>query len=200
MIGASMTGAPMIGRLLVAWGFALSGVVMIGTPAQACSCVQLDTAREATGATHVFVGTVTGGQQRAGQLVHEVDVSEVYKGEVPEVVELHTAVGSGSCGLRSLPGGRPIAFFATSTRGDLVSDSCSGTAPVTAELSGDLSAELGDPADRNGTGAATVATGASTTEASTNAADDGGGPLWPGLTAVLLLAVGAGAWTARRTT
>lgn len=188
----------MIGRLLAASALALSGLAMVGAPAHACSCVPLDTAREAASATHVFVGTVTGSHDRPREQVHDIDVSEVYKGEVPEVVELHSVTGAGSCGLGSLPAGRRIAFFATATRSGLVSDSCSGTAPVTAEVAEDLSAELGDPAALNGS--AEQASADQTEEGDASESGGDGAPLWPALTALLLLAVGAGLWTARRTT
>lgn len=188
----------MILRLLIAHGLALSGLSLVGTPTHACSCVSLDVDRQAARATHVFVGEVTGSRTGGQRLIHDIDVSEVYKGDVPEVAQLASDALSSSCGLGRLPSGKEIAFFATTDpRGGLVSQSCSGTAVVTDDLSHQMSAAMGAPATLNQNGEPTPHTGLSSPEP--DAAGDGA-PLWPWLLALLAVAAGAATRAARRTT
>lgn len=188
----------MIVRLLVALGLVLTGLALLGSPAHACSCVATDVDRQSAQATHVFVGEVTGSHGVGRQLVHDIDVSQVYKGEVPEVAQLRSGALGAGCGLGQLPIGRSIAFFATTdATGGLTSQTCSGTTALTDELSGEMSAAMGDPAILNQNGEPTPHTGPSAQE---SGADSGGALLWPWLLVVLVVAVGAAARTARRTT
>ncbi|MDN5893433.1 MAG: hypothetical protein L0H93_05355, partial [Nocardioides sp.] len=192
----------MIGRLLAAFALALTTLVVFGTPAHACSCIRSSTAEQAAGATHVFVGTITStspGQARL--LTYDIDVSEVYKGDVPEVTQLRSSSGGASCGLGKLPSERSIAFFATAdTAGTLVSNACSGTTLVSGGLSREMSATMGDPALLNQSGEAVPQPQAASPQPGSGGEGAGeGAVLWPWLVALLLAAGGAATWTARRT-
>ena len=167
----------------------------------------------------------TGGP--SGQIIFEVEVDRRFKGEVSASIQVATAASSAACGLGNIAEGTPYAFFTASagTGGragpvaveDVVHTGlCSGTTASTALIVKRIETVTG--AGTSPGPAATAATDPQTAPASgtgngAGKADvsgdggngdgvsggGGGAPLWPFVTGLVVVALAAGAWTARRT-
>lgn len=153
-------------RLLAACAVLLgtaSAGVLAGAPATYAaperSCTDQGVAMEARQAQAVFTGQVRSstagpleGGQRGVELVHEVDVQEVYKAarvDVPAQLQVVTTRGvPGECNLGKLPEGEDVVFF-VSARGEdepvFVATGDSGTAVADAALLADVERILPNP-------------------------------------------------------
>lgn len=221
---------PTAGRLaglLAALALAVGSLVLFAAPAQACSCVASTPAEQAERQPYVFVGRVlsaTEGGRGSLEIVHEVEVDRVFKGEVPAQVRLASGAISASCGLGRLPDRRPLVFFAgdapllggsEAPPGTLYSYLCDGTGPMTGRVLAQLIAALGEPVapvetpadgDPGADGAADGATSdADATASGADAASSGttadqGALLWPWLLGLFAVAGGAASYVGRRTT
>lgn len=220
---------PTAGRLaglLAALALAVGSLVLFAAPAQACSCVASTPVEQAERQPYVFVGRVTSateGGRGSLEIVHEVEVDRVFKGEVPAQVRLASGAISASCGLGRLPDRRPLVFFAgdapllggsEAPPGTLYSYLCDGTGPMTGRVLAQLIAALGepeapveapadgdqgdDPADATASDADATASGADAASSGTSA--DQGALLWPWLLGLFAVAGGAASYVGRRTT
>ncbi|RBY76618.1 hypothetical protein DQ239_13875 [Blastococcus sp. TF02-09] len=147
----------------------LGALVVLGaSPAQACECVTGTTAEFTERADAVFTGRLIAREEPSGVIISSTDpalhvfaVDAVAKGAVSERQEVLSPVSGASCGLE-IPGGGPVAVFATRTADPHLSPGsppleddqyyaylCGGTAPLTPELEsalGPLQPVAGAPA------------------------------------------------------
>jgi hypothetical protein len=104
-------------------------------PAVACSCVQPPPPQAAVGqADAVFAGSVVT-IQRTGQagaaLIAEIEVDEVWTGEVFETVTVTTAAASATCGVNFTTGTRWLVYAELDDSGGLRTHLCTRTARAT---------------------------------------------------------------------
>ncbi|QIX25255.1 hypothetical protein ncot_00625 [Nocardioides sp. JQ2195] len=205
-------------RLLVVFGLAATCLVLFGAPAQACSCAVVGTDRLVGSADQVFSGTVVDstrtGRGNVGEITYDVEVDRAFKGDVADTVQVATAASSATCGLEGIPDGDHYLFFGLTdaTREGVVKASlCGGSAPLTdrvvkkveavagpgttptGTLAGPQPSEGADPGDR-GAGSSVEAS-----SAAGGSSGDDGVAVWPFIGGVLVIALVAGTWTARRT-
>jgi hypothetical protein len=124
-------------------------VVVAGTgPAHACSCLALTDEEAFEIADAVFVGELVGTELATdpGPVYSSgdperfyFDVDKVFKGKATDRQTILTARDGASCGLE-IGGSGPFLVFAYRDRGDLQSNLCSGTRPLSM---GDLPASFG---------------------------------------------------------
>ena len=82
-----------------------------------------------------------------GQISFDVEVDEVYRGDVGPVVTVRAPYSSATCGLDGIPAGEPVAWFVRSEAGGEVhSDLCTGTTTLTPALTRRLGRVAGPPA------------------------------------------------------
>lgn len=118
----------MVLRVLAAMLVTLIGAVTVPAPvACACSCAEVDTETALADATAVFDGTVVSasaptGNSSADPIYYTIDVSRVYKGEVPATVIVSSAASGASCGVE-LSG--QVTVFAGRSDGVLHTTLCS---------------------------------------------------------------------------
>jgi hypothetical protein len=128
---------------LMALLFAGLGVVTIQAPANACKCVAQTLKAQVKSADLVFAGTIASAKVKAQKATYEVDVTQIYRGQVPApqvIVKANTS--SAACGLGTLPPGRRMVFFVAD--GDpLRTTSCAGTTRATAPFVKKLQGLLG---------------------------------------------------------
>jgi len=130
-------------RLLTALALACSGLVLTGTPAQACTCKDGDTvAQQARRADVVFSGVLQTRERRARQEVYTLDVQRVYQGRVAESA-VDVASPTTSCGLGRLQADRAYVVFATGSGDGLESRKCTGTGRATPAYVADVERVLG---------------------------------------------------------
>ena len=196
----------------------VGSLVFFASPAHACSCAMADTATHVDWADQVFTGTVTdsratGGQ--TGQIVFDVRVDRVFKGDLVATVQVATAATSSACGIGDIPVDSTYVFFTTTDGMGVASEAetgvlhtglCSGSAKSTQKLLKQVEAVTGAGRVPEATTAATPdrATGGSTGRPAGESNCDAGGrggnaPLWPFVTGLVVVAVAAGSWSARRT-
>lgn len=119
-------------RVVVALGFALLGLVVVGqTPAYACSCAESTVKESVKRADAVFVGTVLERSQDQGRVTYKVRGKTAYKGDVAYSVEVSTASSGAACGLDNLKVDEDYLFFGTGQGGEFRSGLCSGTTRAT---------------------------------------------------------------------
>lgn len=142
----------MIGRLLLVAALAVTALVMLGatsSPATACSCVAASTAGHAARADAVFTGQITetrgGGRDLTTSVEYDVEVTEVYKGDVPATTTVSTGAHAASCGMPGLPQDTALLFFASAADGRVSVTSCGGTAAADRALVAGVTAALGEP-------------------------------------------------------
>ncbi len=142
----------MVGRLLLVAALAVTTLVMLGataSPATACSCVAASTTDHAARADAVFTGQITetrgGGRDLTTSVEYDVEVTEVYKGEVPATTTVSTSSHAASCGMPGLPQGKALLFFASAADGRVSVTSCGGTAAADRALVAGVTAALGEP-------------------------------------------------------
>lgn len=142
-------GRPGPGRLLAA---ALVAIVLAGatllagasTPAAACTCVQLDLASLAKQYDAVFVATPVSVDEEDGQRVYEVRVSDVYKGSPGSTTTVTTAASDATCGIElDMDEQYMILGKAAKNGGDVETNTCSGTRPVSDRTIGEVEKALG---------------------------------------------------------
>src|SRR6185503_11460743 len=108
------------------------------TPACACDCALRTPEQSREDAHAVFVGAVTDvdrplfGSSSGAPMRVTLRVSKVYKGDVPAVLTLTTAVEGASCGYGFTPGGEYLVFASSSEKG-LASGLCMGNRDLAAE-------------------------------------------------------------------
>lgn len=109
-------------RLLMTLLLACCGVVVVGTPAEACPASLAPTGVQATvkQADEVFTGTVSSKATSGQDLVYTVAVDRVYKGEIDSTpVQVSTPASPRACGASSLKKGGSYVLFAKSAGGEL---------------------------------------------------------------------------------
>ncbi len=114
--------------VIVAVALPLLAPTLMGT-AQACSCAPRGPVEDDI-ATHdwVFVGRQIGRDEVSDGLwrvVLEIEVVDVYKGDVPAFVELRTGFGQADCGI-DFSDGREVGFTVSPTESGPVVSSCGG--------------------------------------------------------------------------
>lgn len=111
--------------LLPALLLACAALVLVPSPAQACSCQVPDTAQAARQADVVFTGRVLDQERADRQVALAFEVDRIYRGEVgSQTVEVATPTDT--CGLR-LTDDQSYVVFAVDGRQGLVSEQCYGT-------------------------------------------------------------------------
>lgn len=153
----------------------LAGLVLVGAPAQACSCAMEGPRGAIDRADAVFAADVLDRSvDDRGLASYDVRVQRVYKGEpVGDVVVTSSASGA-SCGLEGVAPGRSDLFLVTGSGSAYAGNLCLGSGVT----EGDARRLLGPPADETQVVAAPEPQGAVT---------DGGGigvrvdddPMWP---------------------
>lgn len=133
-------------RLLAALVLAGCGVVALGAPSQAaCPAATGTTQSHTKDASDVFSGTVQERAREGDQVVYDVEVDRVYKGEVSTAqVKVATPAASSDCGLPGLRTNRHYVFFAQADGSELATDRASGTASASARLVKKVERLLGD--------------------------------------------------------
>lgn len=178
--------------------------------------------------TGTVVDATRTGSGSVGDIVYDVEVDRSFKGDVAGTVQVATAASSASCGLEGIPLGSDYVFFtqADAKGTDVVSASlCGGSAPLTKGLvrkveavagpgstpstgsddtAGDAADDTaddtaGEPAEESETEEAETEE-AETEETSAEGSGDDGVPVLPFIGGVLVIALAAGTWAARRTT
>jgi hypothetical protein len=138
-----------LARLSAALLLAVASVVLLGSaPAHACRCVFGDVARQVDRADAVFVGSFARPDRTVadGRITFDLAVDEVYRGEVTSPVTVVAPYSSATCGLDGIPAGKPVVWFVRGApRGEVRSDLCSGTTPLTPALSRRLERLAGPP-------------------------------------------------------
>lgn len=90
----------------------LASAALATAPAQACSWTPRSTSASLEAAEVAFVGRATVVQQVAGERRVSFDVLTVYKGSLPVLVEVATALSPVDCGVVFIPG-EVYSVFAT---------------------------------------------------------------------------------------
>jgi hypothetical protein len=118
---------------------AVTGVVLLATPAHACSCARASEAEYFRFADVVFTGTLIDRQEPPWRPVMSsgdpatltFEVSRVHKGEAQRLQQVETAMSGGSCGLE-IEGSGPFLVFADHARGGatLTASLCGGTRAI----------------------------------------------------------------------
>lgn len=129
-------------RLLTALLLACAGLVLVGSPASACTCVKQGLAKQAEDAAVVFTGVLQR-QQREKQLItFTFDVQRVYQGHLDgNPAAVTSGVQRSACGLGRLEVDRAYVVFADRERGG---SSCSGTGRATPAYVADVERVLGE--------------------------------------------------------
>lgn len=139
----------MIARLATALLLAVASVVLLGsTPAYACRCTFGDVSRQANAADAVFVGSFPRADRTVdgGRITFLVAVRDVYQGEASAEMTVRAPYASATCGLDSIPAGKPVVWFTRGTGTEVRSDLCSGTSTLTPQLTRRLERVIGPPA------------------------------------------------------
>jgi hypothetical protein len=105
--------------------------------AWACSCVaDVTPQRQFTAADVVFIGVVSKvatPEQTMGDVVVEMAVTQVFKGDVPTDADVHTSVDVAGCGIAFVIGSR-YTVFAADDKGLWRANLCGGTTNDTSVL------------------------------------------------------------------
>lgn len=178
----------LLGWLVVVLAGAAAGLVGVGAPACACSCVPMTEDEAYNRADAVFAATLVN-RDEPGKLFSSADpvelmfaVDAVYKGDVGAAQRVVTAQSSASCGLEVEVGKRYLVH-ADSTGGQLEASLCGGTRTLA------------------GTPVVGGTTPVAVDGATVPAGDDGGDPAWPlfaGGALLVLVLTGVGFLIARR--
>lgn len=161
----------MIARLATALLLAVASVVLLGSaPAHACKCAYGDVSRQADAADAVFVGSFPRSDRTVagGRITFHVTVREVYLGRASAAMTVRAPYASATCGLVGIPAGEPVVWFTRGTGTEVRSDLCSGTSPLTPELTRRLERVIGPPAVPSASG------GEPTAAPSDSSAEEGG--------------------------
>ena len=128
---------------------AVASVVLLGSaPAHACRCVFGDVGRQVDRADAVFVGSFDHADRSVadGRISFDLTVDEVYRGQVSSALTVRAPYSSATCGLAGIPAGEPVAWFVRGAPGGEVrSDLCTGTTPLTPQLALRLERLAGPP-------------------------------------------------------
>ncbi|MGH1565629.1 hypothetical protein [Mumia sp. DW29H23] len=127
--------------MLVGVGVVLAAVVGVA-PAGATSCAQSTVAEQVGRADAVFVGTTS--PSGADEDAVLVEVSDVYKGDVPRTAPVVAEPDMGQP--QVFASDQQYVFFVQDEDGALVSGVCSGTGPVDDAVLSDLEAATSDRA------------------------------------------------------
>src|ERR687898_608946 len=131
-------------RLAFIWAL-VAGLVVAGSPARACSCVEMDVAMRLPEADGAFVGTLV---QREGisnqRAVFTFDVERVIKGRFGRTAIVRTNASGASCSIELLDGPRDGFLLDRTSDGMWESDLCSQVSPD--ELLAFSPGETPDPA------------------------------------------------------
>ena len=208
-----------LGRLVAALLVAVASIVLLGSsPAHACRCVFGDVGRQVDRADAVFVGSFDRADRTVadGQISFDVAVDEVYRGQVSPELTVRAPYSSATCGLDGIPAGEPVAWFVHgSPGGEVRSDLCTGTTPLTPQLARRLERLAGPPGPPVtgapseggiGTSGADASAGpaeptgpAGSADSSGDRNEDASGPPWWAWTAIALSVSGALLVILRRT-
>ena len=193
--------AATIGRARRTTAVALASVVgamsvlLSSQPAQACDCPEPDPPEQAAeDAAAVFAGevvaTTTRGDNPADEdLIADVEVDDVWQGDVHERVEVSTPADQGLCGTDLEDGVAYLLYVRQDGDGDFVTDLCMRTTPLD-QAQEDLAA-LGEP-DEPLAGDATEDTTDGTATEGDATEDTTGGTAADGNAAISWFVVGAG--------
>lgn len=189
------TIARLTAPLLIGAGLVLGS----GTPAHACSCAQLRHDARVAMSDAVFVGTV-GPLAQGLEYTRHVDVSSVYKGDVPRAVTVNTGQegtnGVSSCDFE-LAAGRELLFFANGAGDAYSTGACNVPEPASDDVLRRVTAAIGGtpygPLRADGPGSAPAAE-----SDSAPAAESKPGATWMALLLGLGLAGGVVLVIARR--
>lgn len=101
-----------IARLVIALVFSAAAVVIVATPAVACSCVSRPAGTIIRGADAVLVGEVVGDRLVQDGTIQRVRVDEVFVGTLPPEIEVYAAIGPGTVDTCSVlfSGGHEVAM------------------------------------------------------------------------------------------
>lgn len=137
----------MIPRLFAATALALVALVLVPAPSYACSCAQSTPREHVERADVVVRGTVDSREGPApakirssrDEVTYVVTVAEVYRGDPPRPLEVHSVESGASCGLENIRLGDEYVVFANQgtdpgNEGELWASLCGGTAPATPRL------------------------------------------------------------------
>jgi hypothetical protein len=122
---------PALGAILILTAL---GVVLVPQPALACDCAELPPPDAAMSeADAVFAGEVTEtrivGDELTGDLIARIAVSDVWKGDVTETVEVRTATDTAMCGYPFQPN-KSYLVYANGGAERLRVSLCSRTRPI----------------------------------------------------------------------
>jgi hypothetical protein len=124
-------------RLLPIAALVLTGLVVHAPTAWACSCVADATPqKQFSAADVVFIGVVSKvatPEQTMGDVVAEMAVTQVFKGNVPTDANVHTSVNVAGCGIAFVAGSR-YTVFAADDNGVWRANLCDGTTSDTGVL------------------------------------------------------------------
>lgn len=145
-----------IPRLFAATALALVALVLVPAPSYACSCAQSTLQEHVDRAEVVVRGTVDSreGPENArvrssmDEVTYAVTVAEVYRGDPPVPLEVHSVESGASCGLENIRLGDEYVVFADEgtgpgNEGELWANLCGGTASATPELVAAVEAATG---------------------------------------------------------
>lgn len=123
---------------------ASAGLVLVGAPAHACSCVMEGPRGAVDRADAVFVADVLDRSvDDLGLASYDVRVQRVYKGEPVGDVVVTSSAGGASCGLEGVSPGRTQLFLVTGAGSAYAGNLCLGFGVT----EGDARRLLGPPAD-----------------------------------------------------
>jgi hypothetical protein len=124
-------------RLLPIAALVLMGLVVRAPMGWACSCVADATPqKQFTAADIVFIGSVSKvatPEETMGDVVVEMSVTQVFKGDVPANANVNTSVDVAGCGIAFVVGSK-YTVFATDDNGVWRANLCGGTTNDTGVL------------------------------------------------------------------
>ena len=141
-------------RFMLAFGLAISILVLAPSQALACSCKMADLAEQAGWADRVVTGTVRVKNEKSTTTDYEVSVDGTFKGGLVPTLAFSTANQGPACGVK-LAGDERYLLFLQGTGDQLSTNSCSGTTQLTDAVRALAVAALGQPRVTTGTPAAT---------------------------------------------
>lgn len=179
---------------------AIAGVFATNQPAHACDCPEPDPPEQAAkDAAAVFAGevvatTTRGDEPAVADLVSDVEVDEVWRGDVHERVEVATPADQGLCGTDLEDGVSYLFYVRENDGGDFVTDLCMRTTPLE-QAQDDLAALDAPDAPLDGDATTDVEGGS---EPASDGDGIGGVVIATAGIAVAALSVLAGRWWRRR--
>jgi hypothetical protein len=128
---ARVMGSDVPRSLRLAFVFALvTGTVVAGSPAHACSCAPIDLRERLPEVDGAFVGTFVQRDQISDQLAtYTFDVERVIKGRFGQTAIVRTNAYGASCGIELLGGPRDGFLLTHASDGIWESDLCSQVSP-----------------------------------------------------------------------